>query len=167
MPVARGPQISAKSAIIVGIAGVAAALLLGAGVIWLAGSGGNVTVRIGDTDFDAGSSQVMAEEIADNGPLLFADVGGGRRDIIVQHLGDDASSGWFAFEARPADQPRGCFYQWDPTTQTFNLTGADSSIVCPDITVDATGEGAGQFPVVVDDGGSVRVDINFNSEDGP
>ncbi len=166
MPVARGPQINARSAIVVGIAGVLAALLLGAGVIWLAGSGSNVKIQLGDTDFDAGASHPISEEIADNGPLLYSDVGGGARDIILNHLGDDPDTGWFSFAARPANQPRTCFFQWNPAKELFELTSADDSITCSDATADATGVGDGviQYPVKVDSNGSVRVDINLLSQ---
>jgi len=75
MPVARGPQINARSAVVVGMAGVVVALLLGAGVIWPAGSGSNVKFQVGDTDFDAGAAGRIAAEIVDNGPLLYSDVG--------------------------------------------------------------------------------------------
>jgi len=166
MPVARGPQINARSAITVGIAGVVAALLLGAGVIWLAGSGSNVKIQLGDTDFDAGASHPISKEIADNGPLLYSDVGGGSRDIIVNHLGSDPDAGWYSFAARPADQPRRCFFQWNESSLVFELVSADDSTVCSDATADSTGVGDGvtQYPVVVDSNGSVRVDINLISQ---
>ncbi len=164
MPVARGPHINARSAVIVGVAGVVIALLMGGAIIWLAGSGNNVRIQIGDTDFDAGSAFKQSDEIAANGPLLFSDVGGGRRDIILNHLGDDPKSGWYSFEARPADQPRDCFFSWDATAAMFVLTTTKDSIRCSDVAVDATGDGVSQFPVIVDDNGSVRVDINLLSQ---
>jgi len=166
MPVARGPQINARSAIAVGIAGVVVALLLGAGVIWLAGSGSNVKIQLGDTDFDAGASHPISEEILDNGPLLYSDVGGGARDIILNHLGSDPDTGWYSFAARPADQPRTCFFQWNESTGVFELTSADDSTSCSATTADATGVGDGviRYPVIVDSNGSVRVDINLLSQ---
>ncbi len=165
MPVARGPHINARSAIIVGVVGVVMALLMGAAIIWLAGSGSNVRIQLGDTDFDAGSAFAQSDEIAENGPLLFSDVGGGRRDIILNHLGDDPKSGWYSFEARPADQPRDCFFVWDVANAVFVLTTTNDSLTCSDATVDATGDGVSQFPVTIDDNGSVRVDINLLSQD--
>jgi len=165
MPVARGPQINARSAIVGGIAGVVVALLLGGVVIWLANSGSNVKIQIGDTDFDAGSYRAIAVEIADNGSLLYSDVGGGRRDIRLNHLGEDPAAGWYAFDARPADQPRACFFEWDDSKDLFSLSTADDSIECSDATVDATGDGVAQYPVTIDDNGSLRVDINLISQD--
>jgi len=166
MPVARGPQINARSAITVGIAGVVFALLLGAGVIWLAGSGSNVKVQLGDSDFNAGASHPISAEIADNGPLLYSDVGGGARDLILNHLGDDPDSGWYSFAARPAGQPRACFFEWNKTTGVFELSTTDESTTCSTATADATGVGDGvtQYPVAVDNNGSVRVDINLLSQ---
>jgi len=166
MPVARGPQINARSAIAVGIAGVVFALLLGAGVIWLAGSGSNVKIQLGDTDFDAGAPNPISKEIADNGPLLYSDVGGGARDIILNHLGNDPQTGWFSFAARPTDQPRTCFFEWNAAKGLFELTSADESTSCSDTTADATGVGDGvlRYPVRIGSNGSVRVDINLISQ---
>ena len=106
MPVARGPQMNARNALVVGLTGVVIAVLLVIAVLWLADSGGNVEVRIGDQDFRDLDADRISAEIADRGPILFSDVAGGDRDIILQHLGDDPETGWFAFDARRVGDAR-------------------------------------------------------------
>ena len=46
MPVARGPQMNARSAVLVGLTGVMIALVLGGGVLFLANQGGDVEIRL-------------------------------------------------------------------------------------------------------------------------
>ena len=70
MPVARGPQMNARSAILVGITGVMIAVVLGGGVLFLANQSENVELQLGDTDFDAGQIGRISEEIDDRGPIL-------------------------------------------------------------------------------------------------
>ena len=116
MPADRRSKSGSKSGvrrgIVVGVAGVAAGLALVAAVVWLAGPSGQVELRLGDRDFRDLDAVRISAEIAERGPVLFSDVAGGSRDIILQHLGADPESGWLAFEARRAGQDRRCFFQW-------------------------------------------------------
>ena len=111
MPVARGPQMNARSAVVVGLTGVAIAIVLGGGVLLLASRGGDVEIQLGDTDFDAGQIGRISEEIDDRGPILYSDVAGRSRDLILQHIGDDPAAGWLAFNARPLGEPRGAAHR--------------------------------------------------------
>ena len=178
----------ARRAVVVGAAGVAVGLALIAAVVWLAGSSGQVEVRLGDRDFRDLDAARISAEIAERGPVLFSDVAGGSRDIILQHLGDDPESGWLAFEARRSGQDRRCFFQWRAEDDGDSGDGgaedsgggvgdggaADSgggedmgdgaggrfvNSCDPEDVVDARGTGLVQFPVTVVDG-DVRVDIN-------
>lgn len=116
MPADRRSKSGSKSGVrrgvVVGVAGVAAGLALVAAVVWLAGPSGQVELRLGDRDFRDLDAVRISAEIAKRGPVLFSDVAGGSRDIILQHLGADPESGWLAFEARRAGQDRRCFFQW-------------------------------------------------------
>lgn len=170
MPVARGPQMNARSAVLVGLTGVAIAVVLGGGVLFLASQGGDVEIQLGDTDFDAGKIGRISEEIDDRGPILYSDVAGRSRDLILQHLGDDPEAGWLAFEARPLGQPRDCFFQWNDDAQRFDLVTIVDDVTCAAVTMDArgnlsTGEMIDTYPVAVDDDDNVRVDINFGRGD--
>ena len=152
MPVARGPQINARSALLVGMTGVAIALLLGAMVVWVAGRGGTVQVQLGDTEFDAGFIGRQSEEIDARGPILYADAGsGGDRDLIVQHIGDDPELGWLAFSARRVGDPRDCFAEWDQTSQTFSLVSTTDQ-VCDNVSFTDVGCGLFQYPAEIIDG---------------
>lgn len=165
----------------VGAAGVAAGLALVAAVVWLAGPSGQVELRLGDRDFRDLDAVRISAEIANRGPVLFSDLAGGSRDIILQHLGADPESGWLAFEARRAGQDRRCFFQWqaegDGSSGGEAAGGGEGGTAAggdgdgpggvghfvnscdPDDVVDARGTGLVQFPVTVVDG-DIRVDIN-------
>ena len=172
MPVARGQQINARSAIMVGFTGVMIALILGVGVVWLAQSSGDVEIQLGDTDFDAGHNGRISSEIDDRGPILYSDVAGRSRDLILQHLGDDPGTGWLAFHARPLGEPRDCFFEWNPGADRFDLVTLADVAACAAITMDeagnlSTGEPISTYPVTIDDDNNVRVDINFRLSQQP
>ncbi len=153
MPVSSGPRPSLRAAVMVGLAGVVVALGLVGAVLLLTRTGTGVEIRLGDRDFRDMEIGRISTEIDDRGPILFGDVADGSLDIILQHIGDDPETGWFAFEARRAGQSRDCFFRWRPDQADFVNT-------CdPDDIVDATGTGVRQFEVAVVDG-DVRVDIN-------
>ena len=153
MPVAPGPRPSLRSAVVVGLAGVAVALGLALAVLLLTRTSGDVEIRLGDRDFRDMDTGRISAEIADRGPILFGDVADGDLDIILQHLGNDPETGWLAFEARRPGQSRDCFFEWQPGEELFVNT-------CDlDDTVDAAGAGLRHFDVAVVDG-DVRVDIN-------
>jgi hypothetical protein len=153
MPVARGPRINTRSALLVGFTSVVIAVLLVVAVIWLANSSSKVEVNLGDSDFRDLDAQRISAEIAERGPILFSDVAGGDRDIILQHLGSDPGAGWIAFDARRAGDRRDCFFRWQPESSTFANTCDESDVV------DASGTGLTQYPVIVE-AGEVRVDSN-------
>ncbi len=169
MPVARGHQFNARSALLVGFTAVMIAIALGVGVIWLAGSGGDVEIQLGDADFDAGQIGRISAEIADRGPILYSDVAGHSRDLILQHLGDDPEFGWLAFDARPDGEPRDCFFEWSSATRQFRLVTTADSIECAPITMDeagmlSNGEPIRSYPITIDKGDNLRVDINFDTD---
>jgi hypothetical protein len=147
VPVAKSRRSPGRQALWLGLAaalGVAAMILL---VVWVGGQArrGEVSVRIGDDTFRPGQAATIADFIADEGPWLVPDVAGGDRDLILQHLGDDPTSGWYAFAARPLQAPRDCLVQWQQATETF----VDS---CDGTVYPADGEGLPRFPVRIDDG---------------
>ena len=114
MPVSSGPRPSLRAAIVVGLAGVVVALGLVGAVLLLTRTGTDVEIRLGDRDFRDMEIGRISAEIEDRGPILFGDVAAGSLDIILQHIGDDPETGWFAFEARRTGQSRDCFFRWRP-----------------------------------------------------
>lgn len=115
---------------------------------------GDVTIRLGDERFDAGRVDRIAAEIDDRGPILYSDVAGGTRDMLLNHLSEDPQSGWVAFEARRPGAERDCALRWDPDRQVF----AESS-ACGGATFPPDGSGLQQYPVEVIDG-NIVVDLN-------
>ena len=164
MPVARGPQINARSAVLVGITGVVIALLLGAMVVWVAQSSDTVQVQLGDTRFDAGFTGRISDEIAARGPILYPDAGSrGARDLYVQHLGDDPAVGWLAFSVRRPADPRDCTAVWNADRRTFTLTSS-TEVACDPVTFNELGCGLVRYPVgVIDD--KVIVFLNETEEE--
>lgn len=153
MPVSSGPRPSLRAAVVVGLAGVVVALGLVGAVLLLTRTGTDVEIRLGDRDFRDMEIGRISAEIDDRGPILFGDVADGSLDIILQHIGEDPATGWYAFEARRAGQSRDCFFRWRSEQADFKNT-------CdPDDVVDAAGTGLRHFEVAVVDG-DVRVDIN-------
>jgi len=153
MPVARGPKIDLRSAIILGVSGVLMAGLIGVFVLWLSSTGG-VEVQLGDDEFEDLHTEDMAEEIAADGPILFSDVGGGSRDIYVNHLSEDVHEGWVAFAARQPGADRTCFLEWRADQELF-VDPCDGTEIPAD---------GGDLPhygtYVEDDGERLVVDLN-------
>ena len=147
---------TARSAIVVGAAGVLTAVILVIFVLWVTSQIGNKLVfRVGDEQFQDITADRMAARIADEGPVLFPDVSANRsRDIYVQHLGSDPKMGWLAFDARKPGATRECFLEWQRDRQLF-VDRCDKSEVAAD------GAGLRQYPAVVNNNG--KVVINFNA----
>lgn len=151
-PVERGPKVTARSAFVVGVAGVVVGLGLFGAVSCLANQGDVVEVRLGDDTFDAGDTERISAEIADRGPILYPDLVGGARAIYLNHLADDPDEGWVAFDAVQPGASDECVLEWN--------TG-ESVFVDPCDGDEFPGDGAGlpQYPAEVQDD-SVIVDLN-------
>src|SRR4051794_27225037 len=92
-----------------GIAAVAIVLIMGG--LFLAAKvyslQPSTKLKLGDDTFHAGGAERIAKAIAKGGPILYtdiADTGGEKRDIVLQHLGGDEATGWYAFLAHPKDK---------------------------------------------------------------
>ena len=158
MPVQDTRKRTSRS-IILAVAGVAVgiALVLGLFVVAIPSltESGKVEVKLGSDTYDAGSASARAENIAEGGPLLFSDVSSGKRDIYLQHIGDDVTTGWYAFDARRAGQARDCTLSWQ-TSGTFRDP-------CDDTIIAADGTGLLSYPVTITDKGKVVVDLRGDS----
>ena len=157
MPVAPRLSLNPKRAVAVGLVGVAA----GVGLVWgmsRLASTGEVTVQLGDDTFEAGDPAEMSRVIARDGPILYADAAGGRRDIWLQHLGGAPASGWYAFDARRPGAGRGCTLAWEPVAEVFT-DPCDGTVVAPH------GEGLPGYAVRITDG-ELIVDLNAVGEGG-
>lgn len=162
MPVAKTGQAPARQALLVGLAGFVALI----GIVLLITQIGQSTTSsdVGLTSgsfFSAGEAGSLAEVIESEGPLPLSDVASGDRDIILQHVGDDDTTGWRAFAARPPTVGRHCVATWLADRQEFELQSQDPDVTdpCPAEIYPADGEGLTQLPVVIQDG-IVTIDIN-------
>jgi len=166
MPVAQRSRMTPRSALLVGITGVMIALVIGGGLVFLANRNANVKVNLGDSDFDAGSIDRISAEIEDRGPILYSDVAGRNRDLILQHLGEDPEGGWLAFDARPPGESRDCFFEWNATDQLFELVTVIDDTICGTVTMDERGNLSDgtpilTYPITIDERNRLRVDINY------
>lgn len=114
---------------------------------------GDVQIRLGDDYFNAGDASDIADDIADRGPILWSDLAGGSRDIVINHSGDDPEVGWVAFEARRPGDPRDCQVSWNAGKDLFDYTCDPTLSFPPD------GAGLQALPVQITDG-RIIVDIN-------
>jgi hypothetical protein len=161
-PVAPSRQRSPRT-IILGIAGLAVGLVLLVVVFVFAvpslSESGKVQVKLGSDRFDAGQASKRADAVRRDGPILFSDVASGQHDIFLQHLGDDDTTGWLAFDARQAGTSRNCTLKWDSGDQQFNDP-------CDGTVVPADGSGLAQYKVVVTEAGTVVINLNPDDQGG-
>ena len=159
MPVAQGTNRSARQAILIalgGLAGLVAVTFLVVRAGQFGGGGTEIPVQLGDPVFAVGNVDELAPLIAENEPLLLPDASGGDRDIIVNHVGDEPDEGWVAFAARPLTAPRDCFVQWQAEGEVF----VDR---CDGTEYPADGSGLQRFGTVIDDGGTLQINLNVTS----
>ena len=116
---------------------------------------GDVQVRLGDDFFNAGDAADISDDIKDRGPILWSDLAGGSRDIVINHLATDPEQGWVAFEARKPGDPRECQISWNAGENRFDYTCDEDTTFPPD------GQGLTQFPVEITDG---RIIVDINAE---
>jgi hypothetical protein len=69
-----------------------------------------VEERLAQTQFEVGSTEALAELIAEDGPLLFQGLVGDSADrsIVLDHQGDDPAQGWRVRYAHPSDREPTC-----------------------------------------------------------
>lgn len=108
--------------------------------------------ELGSSIFVVGPSDVIADEIIESGPWLLGDPSGNSRDVWIQHIGDDDSTGWTAFSVRPVDATRDCSTTWEPAGEQF----LDS---CDGTTYPATGDGLTQYDLSLDGNGVLLLDL--------
>lgn len=150
------PKRTSRS-VVLAVAGVALGIVLVLVVFVIAvpslTESGKVEVKLGSDTYDAGSATARASNIASGGPLLFSDVSSGKRDIYLQHTGDDPAEGWSAFDARRPGQGRQCTLEWQSASNDFRDP-------CDGTIVPAGGTGLPTYSVTVTDKGKVVVDLN-------
>ena len=113
-PVAKRPTALVLSAVLAVVAAVLLLLL----VLRLSQVRG-ARSTLGDDVYKVRNASRYATEIRTGGPLLFQDLTLSRhrrKDIYLQHLGSDTTTGWLAFEAHLRGEP-GCLVVLDRATR--------------------------------------------------
>ena len=155
MPVSSGPQLNLPKTIAFAVVSLAAGVGLLFLIVQLAGSG-DVQFKLGDDVFEVGDAERFAERIAaDDAPILFSSLSRSR-PIYIAHVRSDSTAGWFAFDARSPSDPDGCEVGlvWDGDRALF-VDGCDRTA-----TYSADGAGLLQYDIVVNDAGTLIVDLN-------
>ena len=156
MPVEQRDPRQTVKAVTLGVAAVGAAVGFLLLVLWFTDRG-TIEIALGDDTFEAGRVDIIADEIRENGPIRYADLIGGRQNIILQHLGDDDQVGWYAFDLIRPGQPDECQLEWNADAQLFQ----DS---CDDTEIAPTGFGQPEYLVEIEDG---RISIDFRDTADP
>lgn len=154
MPVEQRDPRQTVKAVTLGVAAVGAAVGFLLLVLWFTDRGA-IEIALGDDTFEAGRTDVIADEIRENGPIRYADLIGGRRNIILQHLGDDDLAGWYAFDLIRPGQPNECQLDWIAEAQVFR-DSCDGTVIPP------TGFGQPKYPVEISEG---RISIDFRGDE--
>jgi hypothetical protein len=104
------------------LAGLAFLGLLGAGLWGAAWSlnRGKTQVRLGKDNFDSLFYEREAKRIVEKGPQLYPGlIGANQSYLFVNHLGEDATKGWYAFSAVRDGQALTCSVVWKPAENVF------------------------------------------------
>jgi len=95
-------------------------------VTWIAavlisGGGAETTSRLAPPVFPMGSVTARADSIAEDGPIVLADLHTtrGDRSLVVDHEGDNPTTGWKLYWGYPADRDPTCPVTQVPGTRTF------------------------------------------------
>jgi len=89
--------------------------------VLIAGGDADSSERLAPTEFQLGSVERFAEEIAEAGPIVLPDLDtdSGERTLVVDHRGDDPTRGWVVYWAYPAAGDPSCVVTQIEGTSTF------------------------------------------------
>lgn len=160
MPIERPNTATQIRSIIVAVVALVIAVALGYALLQVATNSGSSVVGSNNGRFAAGNAESLAEQIDKGGPINLSDVSGRgqQRPVILNHIGDEPETGWYAFEARPSDI-EDCFIAWIPDEEVF---GAE----CTTRTFPPDGDGLEQIPVEVDDEGTLILVLRVEDDEG-
>ncbi len=97
---------------------------------WLSSGGAETTDRLAPPRLELGSATERAEDVAEHGPLLFAELSTitGERSIVVDHQGADAVEGWRIYYAFPPGRPDCPVTQVEETSRFIDCDGAELDV---------------------------------------
>ena len=85
----------------------------------VSGGNANSTDTFGGKYHEVGRTDTFALVIADSGPIVFQDLLGQDRNIVLDHVGSDPQLGWRIYLAYPADRSVDCAIEQVRRTRTF------------------------------------------------
>lgn len=114
---------------------------------YISSGGTGTTDRLAPSTFTIGNVENLAESVAEDGPLLFPELGTaiGTRSIVVDHEGEVAADNWRVYWAYPADRDSSCVVK--------QVVGTSDFVDCDGRTIDVTELSPpddGVFPTVRD-----------------
>ncbi len=131
------------------------------GIAAVLASSSDPTENLAPPRLDLGSVNGRASDVAEDGPLLFAELSTitGERSLVLDHEGDDPANGWRLYYAFPPDRPD-C-----PVTQ---IRGTATFVDCEGKELDVTELSPPTDPVrpVVEDETQLYLDLRAFSN-GP
>lgn len=127
------------------LGGIGLLALLGV-VTWVIAANIDRTEGLAPAVYEVGDVEPVAEEIAEDGPLLLPglDTASAKRNIVLNHVGTNAAEGWQVYFAYPADEDASCSVQ--------QVRGTSRFVDCNGRTIDVVdlAPPTGVFPVVRD-----------------
>lgn len=85
----------------------------------IASNSDQATNNLSSTYQDVGYVETFAAIIERDGPIVFRDLLGSDRNIVLDHEGDDAFQGWAMYLAWPADSDSSCHLEQVKGTHQF------------------------------------------------
>ena len=107
-PELRSPLARAVAPVLGGIAFFAVLGLITWGIAaYISSSDAQTTESLAPSRLELGGVTALANDVNENGPLLFSELATitGRRSLVVDHEGDDATQGWRIYYAYPKGRP--------------------------------------------------------------
>gem|GEM_PF-1894837 len=132
------------------------------GLLWLVAlfvsrHADEVDTKLGDNVFHISVSGT-ANRIAEDGlPVSYPDPLRSGRDIWVNHVGPDLSSGWYVFNIVPTGADKKCAVTWDGATKTFHDPCTDT-VYGPDGFLPTGGGNLFHYAVAVN-GNDLAIDL--------
>lgn len=108
MPELRSPVARAVVPVAAGIVFIVLLALITWGIAaFLASDGPKPTDDLAPRDLPLGSVNVLANDVEEDGPLLFAELSTitGERSLVLDHQGNDPANGWRLYYAYPPGRP--------------------------------------------------------------
>jgi hypothetical protein len=119
----RGPRLRSPlaRAVVPVVGGLAVIGLIFLGT-WLVALSVNRPTALAPSTFSIGSVQNRARSIAEDGPILLPGLATttGRHTVVLDHTGDDPTSGWRLFWAYPDDRDETCLVVQVRGTSAFD-----------------------------------------------